>query len=647
MTELQRVQLDILKHFLSVCDRLGLRYYLVCGSALGAEKYGGFIPWDDDVDVALPREDYEIFLEKARDLLPEHLFLQNYRTDPCFPAAYSKLRDSNTTFLENTVAHLNIHHGVFIDIFPLDGYPRSLFGTALLEAGKKLCQWKLFCAYEGNWKGKAKLLQRVGRSLGWHRRTRKTAEALDRLLSRYPLKGSDLWCNHGNWQGKLEYAPQWHYGSGRVTEFEGLQVRVPEKTHAYLQRKYGDYRKDPPKEKQTGHHGCKVCDCGRPYTAYTHTYRIAFVSNYYNHHQHAVSRALYRLSGGNYRFISTSEMSAQRKALGYGGETLPDYVCCAWQNGEKMAEAKKWIREADAVIAGSAPEWMLRQRIRAGKLLLRYGERPLKKGDQLPMYLPRFLKWHFRNPPGKPIYLLAAGGDTARDFGMFGLFRGKTYRWGYFPEEKQYPDPAGFLQAKDPRKLLWCGRFLPWKHPDDGLLVAKRLKDGGFGFSMDLIGAGPMEETLQRMIRDLDLSDRVRVLGPMKPEQVRTQMEKAGIFLFTGDRQEGWGAVLNEAMNSGCAVVASHLAGAVPFLVEDGKNGLVYRSGDREALFEKTKLLLEDPRRQRILGMAAYETVRKTWNGEVAAKRLYRLIGALLQAEKPELYESGPCSKVK
>ncbi len=79
MTELQTVELELLRQFLAVCEREGLTYYMVCGSALGAVKYGGFIPWDDDIDVALPRADYERFCRVAPGLLPDWCFLQNYR----------------------------------------------------------------------------------------------------------------------------------------------------------------------------------------------------------------------------------------------------------------------------------------------------------------------------------------------------------------------------------------------------------------------------------------------------------------------------------------------------------------------------------------------------------------------------------------
>lgn len=121
MNALQEKERELLEILLSVCEQLKLPYYLVCGSALGAVKYRGFIPWDDDIDVGLLRHDYEILLEKAPALLPEGVFLQNYRTDPAFPLLMSKLRASNSTFIETDKAHLPIHHGVFIDFFPWTG----------------------------------------------------------------------------------------------------------------------------------------------------------------------------------------------------------------------------------------------------------------------------------------------------------------------------------------------------------------------------------------------------------------------------------------------------------------------------------------------------------------------------------------------
>ena len=99
MNALQKRELELFQAFLQVCHQLKLPYFLVCGSALGAVKYQGFIPWDDDMDIAMLRPDYEVFLAQAPALLPGHIFLQNYKTDPAFPAIYSKLRLSGTLFL--------------------------------------------------------------------------------------------------------------------------------------------------------------------------------------------------------------------------------------------------------------------------------------------------------------------------------------------------------------------------------------------------------------------------------------------------------------------------------------------------------------------------------------------------------------------
>lgn len=268
MNELQKKEFELLQEFDRVCSRLGLPYFLVCGSALGAVKYGGFIPWDDDVDVAMYRQDYEKFLESAPELLDGRLFLQNYRSEPRFPQIYSKLRDSRTTYIEKTAASIPMNHGVFIDIFPLDGYPAGKTAQKWLEFRKRLYQSILMSAYEFPRSGLSGVLCKTYRLLGLHRRSGKIAVRLDKILSRYAVEGTERICNHGNWQGKLEYAPCWHYGAGSAAVFEGLRVRIPEGYDGYLTQKYGDWRAELPPEQQMGHHHHTVCDVVRPYTDY-------------------------------------------------------------------------------------------------------------------------------------------------------------------------------------------------------------------------------------------------------------------------------------------------------------------------------------------------------------------------------------------
>ena len=268
MTELQKKTLDLLIPVIGICQKLELNYYLVCGSALGAVKYGGFIPWDDDMDVGLPRPDYQRFVQEAPAMLPEGYFLQNYRTDPAFPHVFSKLRDSNTTLIEHGVAHLDMNHGICIDIFPLDGYPSGKWPQKVFNLRKKLYSWMQYCALAKGPDKKVEFRNSIFRLMGYHKRTAKTLEKMERLYMRYSTETSEIWCNHGNWQRELEYAPRWHYGAGTEMTFEGLTVRVPEAYDAYLTQKYGDWRSDPPKEKQASHHSYLVCDVNRPYTEY-------------------------------------------------------------------------------------------------------------------------------------------------------------------------------------------------------------------------------------------------------------------------------------------------------------------------------------------------------------------------------------------
>lgn len=265
MTQLQQVEFQLLQEFDRVCRELEIPYFLVCGSALGAVKYGGFIPWDDDVDVAMYRPDYERFCKEAPAILPPELFLQNHRTEPRFPQSYSKLRHSGTTYIEISAAKLPIHHGVFLDLFPLDGYPNGKMSARILEFRKRLYKSMLLSAFDVP----GGVLQKLWRALGICRRTDRVVRAFEKMVTRYPVEQSAVLCNHGNWQGKLDYASAEEFGEGAWMTFEGFRVRVPVLYDRYLRRKYGDYSLDPPLEKQVGHHYCTVCDCEKPYSFYT------------------------------------------------------------------------------------------------------------------------------------------------------------------------------------------------------------------------------------------------------------------------------------------------------------------------------------------------------------------------------------------
>ena len=338
-------------------------------------------------------------------------------------------------------------------------------------------------------------------------------------------------------------------------------------------------------------------------------------------------------------------MRQERKRLGYGIEE-PEYVVHGYEN-EYFAKAKMLIRSADVIIYGGAQGAFAKPSLYRDKTVLYYSERLFKTRPQKWQLLLKAIKYYFRFTYRRNSFLLCAGAYTAADFAKTHTFKNRCYRWGYFPAAKRY-DIANLTKHKDKRKILWCGRLLSWKHPECAIEVARRLKSDGIDFCMDIIGIGECEDQMKALIAKHHLDDCVRLLGAMTPDEVRLYMETAGIFIFTSDRQEGWGAVLNEAMNSVCAVVASHEIGAVPYLVEDNKNAMIYPSSDTDTLYQKVRYLLENTVEQERLGRAAYQTIVSEWNAEVAAKRLITLSKHILEGEAPDnLYTSGPCSKAE
>ena len=307
---------------------------------------------------------------------------------------------------------------------------------------------------------------------------------------------------------------------------------------------------------------------------------IVFVSCFLNHHQLPLSMALRRITGGRYTFVATEPMSAGRRELGYRDmNEAYDFVLRTYESLGQAAAAAKAIAEADLVIAGHAPWALLEDRVKRGRPVFCYSERLFKKSNSYWQLPARILRYRRRYGGRRNISLLAAGAYVAADYAKCGVFRGRAYKFGYFPEIRRYTDMDSQLAQKGPSGVVWAGRFLDWKHPETAIAVVSALKKRGVPCILDMIGTGPLEDGLRAMAESEGLSGSVRFSGAVPPEEVRARMEKARLFLFTSGREEGWGAVLNEAMNSGCAVLASREAGASPYLVHDGVNGFLLPCG--------------------------------------------------------------------
>ncbi|WP_130836245.1 glycosyltransferase [Lachnoclostridium sp. Marseille-P6806] len=410
--------------------------------------------------------------------------------------------------------------------------------------------------------------------------------------------------------------------------------------------------------------------------------RFTFVSNYINHHQIPFAEAMLAEPDVDFCFIQTMPMEEERIRMGWAAETsaLP-YVLCLY---EDEAAARTRIMESDMVLFGWTDRFDLAaERLAAGLPLLRVSERIYKEG-QWKAASPRGLLAKYREHTKyrrSDCWMLCAGAYAASDFALIRSYPGKCFRWGYFPKLRHYAEGAleeyKKRDAEGTLRLLFAGRFVPgYKHPEFALHLAERLRERGVRFRLDMIGGGEMEEELREYAEQRRLCaprgsaanvPAKRVLaegaaarrrggaqadppdaedfpvvfrGFLSPDEVRAFMERAQVFLFPSNHLEGWGAVLNEAMNSGCAVVAGAEAGASPYLIRHGENGLLFAGEDERDFIRKALWLTEDPERVRRLGRAAEETIRTLWNAETAARELLRFTRYILACraeEKPVL----------
>lgn len=369
--------------------------------------------------------------------------------------------------------------------------------------------------------------------------------------------------------------------------------------------------------------------------------KITFVSNYLTIHQIPFCEAMYRVLGDSFRFINTEPMEAERISMGWANEKKYPFEL-------DLQQAGNLIDESDIVIIGGTDDSSIQNRLRNNQPIIRYSERVMRDGRWhvlSPRAICNMLKAHTKYTNNR-IWLLCAGAYTSGDYELFGAYWGKCYKWGYFPKTFRISEKQLFVKKNHAKvHLLWCGRMMRLKHPELAVLAARHLREQGIPFHMDIIGDGERKPELQQQLREHHLEDVVTMHGFLAPDQVRTYMDHADIFLFTSDFHEGWGAVLNEAMNSGCACVASHAIGAAPYLIQDGENGFLYCHGDTRQYCRRVEQLARDPSLCRTMGLKAYRTIAETWNADTAAQRLLHFCETGLRQEAVPTYQEGPLSK--
>jgi len=268
---LHRHILQILLTTDRVCREHDLRYYCWAGTMLGAVRHKGFIPWDDDMDICMPRPDYDRFLEHAKEWLPAPLEVLSIETSATYPGSFAKIVDSSTTLIERE--HSDYVAGIYIDVFPIDGAPVSAWARRLAVGRYKMADKLMYFLHRnpykhghgpGSWP--VLLIQRLFTHEWVRRQLRAASMAYDYNASDYVIDYDD---------GVKGIFPKSIFGTPLPVEFEGEQVMGLADADTYLRTKYGDYMTVPPHDSQR-QHNFYYLDYNLPYKEYRD--QRAFVS---------------------------------------------------------------------------------------------------------------------------------------------------------------------------------------------------------------------------------------------------------------------------------------------------------------------------------------------------------------------------------
>lgn len=257
----QEKLLMILLELDRICRKYHIKYSLEGGTLLGAVKYKGFVPWDDDIDIVMERNEYERFLRICKKELGKEFFLQNNRTVKHFPLSYSKIHMNKTLYVQEGTAHLRIHHGLFIDLFPLDKVYRPVLGiqTAFVGALTGARSTKLNRIYkkkEAITDNKMKLLIYQLLSLLPLEWINYLIDAVCRVFRRFPARYLYEVCNPNRNFKPLDKKV---YQELTQLEFMGKPFLASKHYKKFLKSRFGDIRKLPPKEKRLPSHHIIKC----------------------------------------------------------------------------------------------------------------------------------------------------------------------------------------------------------------------------------------------------------------------------------------------------------------------------------------------------------------------------------------------------
>ena len=262
---LQLKILEMVKYLDSFCKENQIEYYIIYGSCLGAVRHKGFIPWDDDFDVGMTLENYNKFISLCKTKLDtDKYFLQTLETEPNYYLSFAKLRDINTTLIEEGNKNIPITYGVYIDIFPIVGLPKGKLKRAILSINRAFALSANINVINN------KFLYNIFRIILKIFGKKNILKYCSKQVKKYSCQDCEEWCSVFDRDGlKINSITKTIMGKPTYVPFEDIELPIPEKYDEYLKHIYGDYMKIPTPEQIKAHeHTAYILDLEHSYEEY-------------------------------------------------------------------------------------------------------------------------------------------------------------------------------------------------------------------------------------------------------------------------------------------------------------------------------------------------------------------------------------------
>ena len=367
---------------------------------------------------------------------------------------------------------------------------------------------------------------------------------------------------------------------------------------------------------------------------------ILYMSKVLNHHQFPFVNELAKRFPGQV-WYATIEYAERRRRKMHFPEFQADWIFSLEAEQQKFRD----LFLIAVVVLGHDRDQheLIEKRLERQKLTFYFSERWFKTGyGKFRLLQPHMLHLcHIfkKLSKSKQFFFLAQGELAATDFASLGIFKGKAFSFGYITNAEEHPYKTEVLLPKGKINILWCGRFLPWKRVDKLVRAFINLSQRYINIHLTIVGNGPTRKQIEKLVQRCP--GQITLHDFLPTDTIRCLMNQADIYVLPSNGGEGWGAVVNEAMAEGCAIIGGDQAGSIKALVKDGVNGLLLRKGSVKEISDKLKNLIEAPETLVQMKKAAKQTAQE-WSPQSVCDRFLHLTQQIQSGKSPYIYHSGP-----